>query len=175
MKRPRASAARTSQTPRARTSQRPCKRVPVGCDESAFNLTWADADGRFIGGLLVLLCQHAHMRVPNPDTNVTLTRWGFHSALLLSHVTTYPSPICHFQEPFSTGCSDYIHHFYEKYAPNKNNWFNRTQYSYGYRNQKSKPIFYRSRKTSVWKDPENLIIASSVHHIPRTDVGTFPE
>jgi hypothetical protein len=38
---------------------------------------------------------------------------------------------------------------HEKYAPNKNNWFNRTQFSYGYRNQKSKTHLFQYRKTSV--------------------------
>lgn len=37
---------------------------------------------------------------------------------------------------FSTTWVNYIHHFQEKYAPNKNTWFNITQFSNGERNQK---------------------------------------
>jgi hypothetical protein len=44
---------------------------------------------------------------------------------------------------------------HEKYAPNKNNWFNRTQFSYGYRNQKSKTHLFKYRKTSVFCEGDN--------------------
>ena len=38
----------------------------------------------------------------------------------------------------STASSDYIHRSHEKYAPNKNNWFKRTQFSNGYKEPKIK-------------------------------------